>query len=64
MKWLRLIGGPQPAQRLIALLLALIALLLYLLLKEVENIERQMPYPQDVCGDSYNPCSVEITNRY
>lgn len=64
MKWLRLISGPQPVLRVIALLLAAIAVLLFLLLREVEEIERQMPPYQEVCGNDYSPCKVEITNRY
>jgi hypothetical protein len=61
-KWLRLAIGPQPVLRLIALLLSAIAILLFLLLRAVEDIERQMPYPQEICGSDYDPCRVKITS--
>ena len=60
MRWVRLIVGPQPVLRLIALLLAAIATLLYLLLLEAGEIKSDMPIYQAVCGDYDNPCQVRI----
>ena len=60
MKWLRLLAGPQPVLRLIALLLAAIAAVLFLLLQEVESIQYQMPGYIDTCGDYDDPCQVRI----
>ena len=62
MRWLRSIIGPQPVQRLIALLLALVVVLLFLLLRRVEAIDDNTRYPQDVCGSDYDPCEVNIRN--
>lgn len=59
-KWWRLIAGPQPVLRLIALLLAAIATVLYLLLQEVESIQYQMPGYIATCGDYDNPCQVRV----
>ena len=58
-----MIAGPQPVLRLIAILLAAITVLLFLLLREAEDIERQMPPFEMACGSDYSPCKVEITNR-
>jgi len=63
MKWLRIIAGQQPELRIIAALLALIAYLLFQVLKQGESIESSMPYVEN-CGGWGNPCEVEITNRY
>ncbi len=60
MKWLRLIAGPSPVLRLIALLLALVAGLLYLLVEDIEYISRNIP---ETCGNgTYYPCSVRIVD--
>ena len=60
----RAIRGDQPKLRLTALLQSAIAVLLFLLLKEVIDIERQMPWQQEICGSSYNPCEVRVRNSY
>jgi hypothetical protein len=62
-KWLRLVVGPQPVLRLIALLLGVIAVLLFLLLQEAGAIKRSI-YTPDVCGDAYHPCEVRVTNGF
>lgn len=59
-KLLRFIVGPQPVLRLIALLLAVIAALLYLIRNDIRALD--IPTP---CGDSsYQPCHVEIERGY
>ena len=63
MKWLRLVVGPQPVLRLIAVLLAVIAALLYLVYEKLDAMHYDMP--SDPCGSStYEPCQVEIMKRY
>lgn len=59
MRFLRFIGGPQPVLRLMALLLAVIAVLLYLDWQEQREMHHEMP---PTCGDTYNPCQVQIDN--
>lgn len=58
-EWAQRIAGPQPVLRLIALLLAVIAYLLFALLEQAETIEQAIPYIE-VCGGDYNPCHTII----
>ena len=52
---IRFLAGPQPVLRLIAVLLMVIAGLLYAIWDEV----RWLPEPP-TCGSSYEPCAVRI----
>jgi len=60
MKWLRAIIGPQPILRVIAVLLAVIAVILVLIWREAVTIEKQIIEP---CGNGeYTPCYVKTAN--
>ncbi len=65
MKLIRRLLGPQPELRIIALLLAVIAILLMLIWRAAVQIDRDIPTVPDaptVCGDSADPCEVHITH--
>jgi hypothetical protein len=59
MKGWRWFAGPQPVLRLIAMLLAIIAVLLTLILLEARKIQHVMPTTD--CGFYYNPCQVQLS---
>ena len=59
MKWVRLFLGPQPELRIIIVLLALIAFLVFKAWKQEENIVSEMSYIEH-CGGYDKPCRVEI----
>lgn len=66
MKWLRLIAGPQPELRVVALLLAVIAVLLAFIYRDLHAIANADPL--DICGTGpgaqplglSQPCKVEV----